>query len=84
MSANYTISAVIYRGLSVTTGDGKPATLAVIDADGNVIASGREVEEAAWDTSLQSYRNFLIGQGHMRVLSKPPGLPAPTPPERTA
>lgn len=83
MSANYTISAVSYRGLSATTGDGKPATLAVIDADGNVVAAGPEVETIAWKAAVTAYRNWLIGQGHIRVMSKPPDSPATTPHERT-
>lgn len=65
------ISAVSYAGLSVTTADGKPAHLAVVDDDGRVLAAGDEIEKAAWEAAILAYRNFLIGKGHMRVLAKP-------------
>ncbi|KUZ98145.1 hypothetical protein WI40_14100 [Burkholderia ubonensis] len=66
-----TISAVSFQGLSITTPDGKPATLAVIDMQGRIIDSGPNVMRAVWDVAIRSYRNFLIGSGHLRVLSKP-------------
>lgn len=69
-----TISAIGYDGLSVTTADGRPAMLAVIDGDGNIVASGPGVQAAAWEASIKAYRNFLIGSGHLRVQTKPPGL----------
>jgi len=69
-----TISAIGYDGLSVTTADGRPAMLAVIDSDGNIVASGAGVQAAAWEASIKAYRNFLIGSGHLRVQTKPPGL----------
>lgn len=67
-----TISAVSYAGLSVMTKDGRPATLAVIDNTGKVLASGPQIEHAAWEVSVRAYRNFLMGTGHLRVLSGPP------------
>lgn len=66
-----TISAVSYAGLSVTTNDGQSATLAVIDGTGRVIASGLEIEQAAWKAAVLAYRNFLMGEGHLRVLAPP-------------
>ncbi|ROU09490.1 hypothetical protein D9T17_01015 [Lysobacter enzymogenes] len=66
------ISAISYEGLSVTTIDGRRATLAVIDSDGRVIASGRNVELAAWEAAVKAYRDFLMGRGHLRTLVKPP------------
>ncbi|KGD42089.1 putative gp52 [Burkholderia pseudomallei MSHR7343] len=68
---NFEISAISYKGLSVTTATGEPATLAVIDRDGNVVEAGPKVARAAWDVAIRSYRNFLMGTGHLRVLSKP-------------
>ncbi|WP_363800052.1 hypothetical protein ABU614_08555 [Lysobacter firmicutimachus] len=65
------ITAVSYEGLSVRTNDGRRATLAVVDADGRVIASGRDVEHAAWEAAVKAYRDFLVGQGHLRTLVKP-------------
>lgn len=66
-----TISAVSFQGLSITTPDGEPATLAVIDMQGHIIESGPNVMRAVWEVAIRSYRNFLIGSGHLRVLSKP-------------
>nr|WP_080424148.1 hypothetical protein [Burkholderia ubonensis] len=68
---NFEISAVSYKGLSVTTASGEPARLAVVDQHGNVVDAGPEVARAAWDVAIRSYRNFLMGTGHLRVLSKP-------------
>lgn len=69
------ISAVIHQGLTVKTRDGKPARLAIIDEDGNVIESGSAVEREAWNVAIASYMNFQIGQGHLRVRSGPvPGI----------
>ncbi|HDR9290131.1 TPA: hypothetical protein QDB46_005320 [Burkholderia multivorans] len=66
-----TISAVSFEGLSITTPDGQPATLAVMDMHGRIIDSGPNVVRAVWEVAIKSYRNFLIGSGHLRVLSKP-------------
>ncbi|HIE5943617.1 TPA: hypothetical protein ACXN34_001561 [Burkholderia cepacia] len=66
-----TISAVSFQGLSIVTPDGNPATLAVIDQNGKVVDAGPAVSRAVWDIAIRSYRNFLIGSGHLRVLSKP-------------
>ncbi|WP_175689659.1 hypothetical protein [Burkholderia anthina] len=70
-SITSTISAVSFQGLSITTPDGEPATLAVIDMQGRIIDSGPSVMRAVWEVAIRSYRNFLIGSGHLRVLSKP-------------
>ncbi|MET3554905.1 hypothetical protein [Burkholderia sp. 567] len=66
-----TISAVSFQGLSITTPNGEPATLAVIDMQGRIIDSGPNVMRAVWEVAIRAYRNFLIGNGHLRVLSKP-------------
>lgn len=63
------ISAVIHQGLAVTDSTGKPARLAIIDDAGNVIVSGRAVEREAFNVAIACYKNFLIGQGHLRVSS---------------
>ncbi|QVN18941.1 hypothetical protein [Burkholderia pyrrocinia] len=67
-----TISAVSFQGLTIVTPDGAPATLAVVDQNGKVIEAGPSVMRAVWDVAIRSYRNFLIGNGHLRVLAKPP------------
>lgn len=66
------ISAVCFEGLRVQTKEGKPAKLAIIDEDGNVIESGEAVAKEAWNVTLASYKNMMIGQGHLRVFSTPP------------
>ncbi|WP_230632283.1 hypothetical protein [Chromobacterium violaceum] len=68
------MSAVIFEGLTVTTAEGKPALLAIVDVDGNVIEMGDQVAIEAWNVSIASYKNFLIGEGHIRVHTCPPGL----------
>ncbi|MGS1004053.1 hypothetical protein ACVCH0_20790 [Burkholderia glumae] len=69
--ATFEISAVSYEGLSVKTGSGEPGRLAVIDAHGNVVDASPEVARAAFDAAVRSYRNFLMGTGHLRVLAHP-------------
>jgi|GEM_PF-4037004 len=64
-------AATSHDGLSVTTADGKPALLAVLDCSGGVIAAGQEVAAAAYEASVKSYRGFLMGSGHLRVLKQP-------------
>lgn len=72
------ISGVCHEGLTISTKDGRPARLAVIDADGNIIDAGPEVAREAWNVTLAIYKNFLIGYGHLRIFSRPPvGIPSP-------
>ncbi|MCA8120495.1 hypothetical protein LGN07_17370 [Burkholderia cepacia] len=66
-----TISAVSFQGLSIVTPDGNPATLAVVDQNGKIVEAGPAVTRAVWEIAIRSYRNFLIGSGHLRVLTKP-------------
>lgn len=68
------ISAAIHSGLRVTTSDGKPARLAIIDDDGNVIEDSPQVAREAWIVAQQAYRNFLKGQGHLVVHTTPTGI----------
>lgn len=64
------ISAVTHEGLTVTV-NGKPARLAVVADDGTVIAAGRDVAREAQAVAVNLYREFLKGNGHLRVLSAP-------------
>lgn len=64
------ISAVSHEGLRVTV-DGKPAKLAILSEDGSIIAVGDQVAREAEAVALNSYRNFLKGQGFLRVISAP-------------
>jgi len=68
--AGVVISMVVHEGLVVTV-DGKPARLAIVTDDGQVIAAGEQVAQEAQAVAINSYRNMWIGQGHLRVLSKP-------------
>lgn len=64
------ISAVSHEGLRVTV-NGKPARLAILTDDGQVIAAGADVAREAEAVALNCYRNFLKGQGYLRVNSEP-------------
>jgi hypothetical protein len=64
------ISAVSHEGLTVTV-DGKPARLAVVSDDGEVIAVGKEVAREAAAVAVNNYRGFLKGQGFLRVFGNP-------------
>lgn len=66
-----TISAVSFDGLTVTTHDGRPAMLAIIDEQGEVIEAGGNVAAAAWNVSINCHSQFLTGSGHLRVFSPP-------------
>lgn len=63
------ISAVVHQGLTLKTKDGQPARLAIIDGAGNVVEAGPAVAREAFNVSIACYKNFLIGQGHLRVFS---------------
>ncbi|MCQ4297467.1 hypothetical protein NAU58_17965 [Pseudomonas stutzeri] len=67
------ISATVSEGFTVTTGDGKPARLAIIDDQGNVIEAGADVAWAAWKVCIEVQENFWEGLGHLVVHSSPPG-----------
>lgn len=70
---NATISAVSFEGLSVKSMAGSNARLAIIDDDGNILEAGPAVEKEAWNVAIACYKNFLIGNGHIRVFNSPPG-----------
>jgi hypothetical protein len=64
------ISMVAHEGLTVTA-HGKPAHLAIVSDDGRIIAVGNDVAREAEAVAINSYRQLLIGKGHLRVWSKP-------------
>ena len=66
------ISAVSHEGLTVTV-NGKPARLAVVTDDGQVVAAGVDVAREARAVAVNSYRGLGKGTGFLRVLSKPIG-----------
>ncbi|MEX6677961.1 hypothetical protein QWI18_18760 [Pseudomonas sp. W2Oct36] len=65
------IKGVVYEGFTCSTRAGNRLRLALVDDNGNVVAAGAEVEREAWSVCIQVQHNFWIGQGHLRVLSKP-------------
>lgn len=70
---NATISAVSFEGLTAKNTDGRSARLAIIDEDGNILEAGPAVEKEVWNVAIACYKNFLIGNGHIRVFNAPPG-----------
>jgi hypothetical protein len=64
------ITAASHTGLLATV-NGKPARLAIITDDGQVIAAGNDVAREAEAVAVQAYRNTMKAQGHMVVTSKP-------------
>ncbi|NKJ23768.1 hypothetical protein [Dyella sp. SG609] len=66
------LTAVCFEGLSAETREGRKATLAIIDENGKVIERGPAVAQEAWNVTLACYKNFLVGQGHLRVFCGPP------------
>jgi hypothetical protein len=77
------ISGVAHEGLSVRLRDGRAGMLAIVDESGQVVEAGAAVAEEAWAVTLAVYKNLLIGMGHLRIDSAPPGL-FPKKPQATA
>lgn len=73
------ISANVNSGYQVHDAAGRPARLAIIDADGNVIEAGDSVAREAWNVCIAVQKNFWIGQGHLVVHAGPPGSAAAQP-----
>jgi len=74
------ISARIHSGLTVKLADGRPGKLAIVDDVGAVVDASPDVAREAWLVAIASYKNFLIGQGHLVVLSGPiPGIASESP-----
>ncbi|GJH25802.1 MULTISPECIES: hypothetical protein [Caballeronia] len=68
------ISARAWEGFTITTEDGRPATLAVVDDAGHIVESGPELVDELWDVAVLSYRRFLVGETALHVWSSPSGL----------
>ena len=66
------ITGQAHAGLTITTADGQPAQLAIIDDRGQVIEAGPQVARIAWQVSRACLTNFMRGQGYLRVASAPP------------
>ena len=65
--ANSIMSGRCFEPLSVTTRDGRPARIAIIDDQGCIIDAGDAVAKEAWNVMVAVYKNYLVGQGHVRV-----------------
>jgi len=64
------ISATATEGLRITTTDGRPARLAIVTEDGQILAAGPAVAREAEAVAINAYRNLLSGKGHLRVISR--------------
>ena len=64
------ITAQSHTGLKVTAG-GKPARLAIVTDDDEVVAVGDSVATEIEAVAINAYRNFLAGRGYLKVYSKP-------------
>ncbi|WP_233866771.1 hypothetical protein [Paraburkholderia adhaesiva] len=69
-----TVTALMWERYRITSEDGKPATLAIIDEKGNVLDAGPEVARELWELALLAYRQYLSGEGLLRIYSTPDGL----------
>lgn len=69
------LEAKVSTGFIATTPSGEPAQLAIVDMQGNILAVGQEVAQAAWYVCVEVQENFWEGMGHLVVHTKPPGLP---------
>jgi hypothetical protein len=54
-------------GIQAKTKGGNPARLAIVDESGVVLEAGADVQRAAWLLMLLAYRNYLEGNGHIRI-----------------
>jgi hypothetical protein len=67
------LKATVSTGFTVTSPDGKPAQMAIVDEQGNILAAGDDVSWAAWRVCVEVQENFWEGQGHLVVHARPPG-----------
>lgn len=71
MTDQITITASATTGLQVTVG-GQPAQLAVVLADGTVVAAGPDVARGAEQAAQDSLRQFWRGAGHLAITTHVP------------
>ncbi|HKR40084.1 MAG TPA: hypothetical protein VJU59_10490 [Paraburkholderia sp.] len=69
-----TVTALMWEHFKITGEDGKPATLAIIDENGKVLDVGPQVADELWELALLAYRQYLTGEGLLRIYSTPEGL----------
>ena len=75
MTTISSITGQAASGLTIIAPDGRPATLAIIDADGRVIESGPAVVRAVWNVVIEAYRNYWRGMGWLKVRAPAPERP---------
>lgn len=66
------ISKVAHEDLSITTLDGKPARLAILDDAGNILAEGTAVAQEVHNVTINAFRTYARGQGFLRTFNVPP------------
>jgi hypothetical protein len=66
------MKATVSTGFTVTSPDGKPARMAIVDENGNILAVGDDVSWAAWRVCVEAQENFWEGQGHLVVHTSAP------------
>ena len=69
--ASAEISAVVHEGLTIKLANGQAGKLAILDDAGQIIDKTPSVATEVWRVSIACYKNFLIGNGHIRVHSEP-------------
>lgn len=68
------VSARAWDRYTFQTKRGLPATLAIVDEEGNVLDSGPEVAREIWDIAILAYRRYLKGEPFRQIVSSPDGL----------
>ena len=71
---NCEISARIFEGFQIRGSDGGELELVAMDKNGNIIDRGASFSRAVFGVCVETHRQFLIGEGHLRILSKPPTI----------
>ncbi|NWA25797.1 hypothetical protein HX866_12940 [Pseudomonas gingeri] len=66
------LSATVSTGFTATGPMGTKARMAIVDEQGNILASGDDVAWAAWRVCVEVQENFWEGQGHLVVHASPP------------
>lgn len=68
------ITGSTWAGLQIRTRTGRPARLAIIDDEGNIIEQGRAVEAEVWHTVLKTHCEYLQSTGVMAIKPEPTGV----------
>lgn len=66
--SNVQIIGTAHEGLQVSF-NGRPAELAIVTPEGLIIASGVDVARSVEGVAVETYRNLLRGQGHLRTVA---------------